>query len=49
VLNKAKKFIMETYGLAESQASDLLSKNADRQRKPVTDVARQLLDTGSFI
>ncbi|WP_320837485.1 ANTAR domain-containing response regulator [Zhongshania sp.] len=49
VLNKAKKFIMETYGLAENQASDLLSKNADRQRKPVTDVARQLLDTGSFI
>ena len=49
VLNKAKKFIMETYGLAEDQASDLLSKNADRQRKPVTEVARQLLDTGSFM
>ncbi|WP_373082994.1 ANTAR domain-containing response regulator [Zhongshania sp.] len=48
-LNKAKKFIMDTYGLAEEQASDLLSKNADRQRRPVTEVARQLLDTGSFI
>ncbi|MDF1691532.1 MAG: ANTAR domain-containing protein [Zhongshania sp.] len=48
-LNKAKKFIMDTYGLTEDQATDLLNKNADRQRKPVTDVARQLLDTGSFI
>jgi|TARA_R110001583_G_scaffold40864_1_gene130394 response regulator NasT len=49
VLNKAKRFIMDTYGLAEDQASDLLSKNADRQRRPVTEIARQLLDTGSFI
>ena len=44
-----KRFIMDTYGLAEDQASDLLSKNADRQRRPVTEIARQLLDTGSFI
>ncbi|MEX1670748.1 ANTAR domain-containing response regulator [Zhongshania guokunii] len=48
-LNKAKKFIMDTYGLAEEQATDLLNKNADRQRRPVSDVARQLLETGSFI
>jgi AmiR/NasT family two-component response regulator len=49
VLNNAKKFITETYGLTEEQATDLLSKNANRQGRTITDVARQLVETGSFV
>ncbi|POP52391.1 ANTAR domain-containing response regulator [Zhongshania marina] len=49
VLNNAKKFITETYGLTEEQATDLLSKNANRQGRTITEVARQLVETGSFI
>ncbi|CAA0089947.1 Chemotaxis response regulator protein-glutamate methylesterase [Zhongshania aliphaticivorans] len=48
-LNNAKKFITETYGLTDEQAKDLLSKNADRQGRPIAEVARQLVETGSFI
>lgn len=49
ILNSAKKFIIETYGLTEAQASDLLSKNADRQGRSISEVSRQLVDTGSFV
>jgi response regulator NasT len=49
MLNSAKKFIIETYGLTEEQASDLLSKNANHQGQTISEVSRQLVDTGSFI
>jgi response regulator NasT len=48
VFNQARRFIMDTYGLAEDQATDLLHKNADRQRRPLREVAEQLITTGSF-
>ncbi|WP_269619121.1 ANTAR domain-containing response regulator [Zhongshania sp. BJYM1] len=48
ILNNAKKFIIDTYGLTEAQANDLLSKNANRQGRSMTDIARQLIETGSF-
>jgi response regulator NasT len=49
ILNSAKKFITETYGLTDDQAIDLLSKNANRQGRSITEVARQLVETGSFV
>ena len=49
ILNNAKKFIVETYGLTDEQATDLLNKNANRQGRAITDVARQLMETGSFV
>lgn len=49
LLNKAIAFIMDTYGLSEHQANDLLSKNADRQQRDVSELARQLVETGSFV
>ena len=48
-LNKARRYIMDTYGLEEDQAADLLAKNADRQQRPLADLAQRLLDTGSFL
>lgn len=47
-LNQARQFIMKTYGLAEEQAQDLLTKNADRQKRDVAELAKQLVETGSF-
>jgi response regulator NasT len=37
IVNSAMKFIIETYGLTEEQASDLLSKTADRQGRTIRD------------
>lgn len=48
-LNRARQFIMKTYGLAEDQAQDLLAKNADRQKRDVAELAKQLIETGSFV
>lgn len=48
-VNKALIYIMDTYDLAEDQAKDLLNKNASRQQRSVTELAQQLLETGSFV
>ena len=47
-LNKARQFIMSNYGLAEEQAQDLLRKNANQQKRNVAELAKQLIETGSF-
>jgi response regulator NasT len=47
-LNKARQFIMSNYGLAEEQAQDLLMKNANQQKRNVAELAKQLIETGSF-
>lgn len=48
-LNQAIAFIMDTYGLSEHQANDLLTKNADRQQRDIGALAKQLVETGSFV
>ncbi|MBD2859111.1 hypothetical protein IB286_08820 [Spongiibacter sp. KMU-158] len=47
-LHSAIKFIMEKYGLADTQARDLLAKNAKHQKRGIADVARHLMETGSL-